>query len=142
MIKKSNVLMALFAVSAVLISGCGNSEPAQPQLSDEERLAMAPNVDNGQRQFLQCAVCHERAEGTGHRVGPNLWGIIGAPAARHEDFTYSKAMERSGIVWNEEALDAYIENPKKVVPGGRMAFAGLANDADRRDLIAYLETLK
>ncbi|GGD04191.1 c-type cytochrome [Aquisalinus flavus] len=139
---KSNVLMALSAVSLMLLSACGNSDPATPQLSDEERLAMAPSIENGQRQFLQCAVCHDRIEGTGHRVGPNLWGIAGAPAARHEDFTYSKALERSGIVWDAASLDAYIADPKAVVPGGRMAYAGLDNDADRRDLVAYLETLE
>jgi len=139
---KSNVLMALSAITLLLISGCGKGEPAQPQLSDEERLAMAPSVESGERQFLQCAVCHDRTEDTGHRVGPNLWGIVGAPAARHEDFTYSKALERSGLIWDDATLDAYIADPKEVVPGGRMAYAGLDNEADRRDLVAYLKTLK
>lgn len=139
---KSSVLMALSALSAILLTACGNTETAQPQVSEEERLAMAPSVENGQRQFLQCAVCHDRVEGTGHRVGPNLWGIAGAPAARHADFTYSKALERSDLVWDRATLDAYIADPKAVVPGGRMAYAGLDSEADRRDLVAYLETLK
>ncbi|NHK27729.1 cytochrome c family protein [Parvularcula flava] len=139
---RNTLLSAIMIPTAMLLSSCGNGEPAQPQLSDEERLAMAPSVKNGERQFLQCAVCHDRVEGTGHRVGPNLWGIVGAPAARHEDFTYSKALERSGLVWDTATLDAYIQDPKEVVPGGRMAYAGLDNEADRRDLVAYLETLK
>ena len=136
-----SILLAILAPSALMLSACGGGEPAPPRLSEEERLAMAPNVENGQRQFLQCAVCHDRVEGVGHRVGPNLWGVVGAPAARHEDFTYSKALERSGLVWDTATLDAYIKDPREVVPGGRMAFAGLDSDADRRDLVAYLETL-
>ena len=135
-----NRLTAMLALASVL-AACGAKEDAAPALTPEERLAMAPSVDNGQRLFLECAVCHERVEGAPHRVGPNLWGIVGAPSAHHEDFTYSAAMKRAELTWTPDNLDAYIANPGALVPGNRMAYAGMKEPADRRDLIAYLETL-
>ena len=134
-------LSAISCLSAGL-AACGSDTDTAPHLSTEERLALPANAEYGQRIFLQCAQCHERSENAGHRVGPNLWSIVGEAAAHHPDFAYSKAMERSGLVWDAVTLDAYLANPQKVVPGTRMAFAGLDNEADRRDLIAYLETLE
>jgi cytochrome c len=51
-------------------------------------------------------------------------------------------MKNSGIVWSNDTLNAYIKAPQTVVPGNRMPFAGLPNDTQRADLIAYLDTLK
>jgi cytochrome c len=51
-------------------------------------------------------------------------------------------MKKSGIVWSEKTLDAYLESPQKAVPGNRMPFAGLKDAEDRADVIAYLATLK
>ena len=48
-------------------------------------------------------------------------------------------MKRSGITWTAESLDKFITDPQAMVPGNRMPYAGMANAADRADLIAYLE---
>ena len=126
-------LLALFA--------CGKEEAA-PALSPEARLAAAPDAENGLRLSRVCRTCHEMAEGTPHRVGPNLWGVVGAEAGRHADFRYSQALTRSGLVWDEATLGAYLANPQAVIPGGRMAYPGMPSEADRRDVIAYLATLE
>ncbi|MBB4658451.1 c-type cytochrome [Parvularcula dongshanensis] len=125
----------------VVLSACGQGTEAPPQRTTADRLAAPPDAAYGQRLAQICRTCHEVAQGTGHRVGPNLWGVVGAPAAHHADFAYSAAMKRSGLVWNEESLDAYLANPQGFVPGNRMAYPGMPNEADRRDVIAYLETL-
>ncbi|MGV6800974.1 MAG: c-type cytochrome [bacterium] len=112
-----------------------------PQLTTEERLAQPADLDNGAKQFRQCAACHEQVKDAKHRIGPTLWGIVGQKSAHYPDFNYSAAMQRANVTWDETTLDNYLKNPQKFVPGNRMAFAGIRNDADRRDLIAYLESL-
>lgn len=99
----------------------------------------------GQRVFNQCRACHTNTQGGRNGVGPNLWGIVGRPAASIEGFRYSANMRElgaAGHVWTEANLRAYIANPKAVVPRGSMSYAGLRNEAQMNDLIAYLNTLK
>jgi len=93
----------------------------------------------GQRLFRQCAVCHDVQKEGEHRVGPNLWGVVGEEAGRHADFAYSRALLRSEVVWDEATLDAYIAEPQAVISGGRMGYQGNPSPADRRDMIAYLK---
>eukprot|EP01064_Diplonema_japonicum_P018070 TRINITY_DN2675_c0_g1_i4.p2 TRINITY_DN2675_c0_g1~~TRINITY_DN2675_c0_g1_i4.p2 ORF type:complete len:108 (+),score=28.91 TRINITY_DN2675_c0_g1_i4:82-405(+) len=86
--------------------------------------------------------CHTFAEGGSNGVGPNLFGIVGRTSGTVPGFAYSKANSESGVTWSEEVLDEYITNPKKFMPGNKMAFAGLKKEKDRADLISYLQTLK
>ena len=134
----------LALLSFALLTGCGGAPggPDAPPLSSEERLALPADAASGARLSRICRTCHEVQKGTGHRVGPNLWGVTGARPARHKDFAYSQALTRADFVWDEAALDAYLANPQRVVPGGRMAYAGMPDPADRRDVIAYLATLQ
>ena len=125
-----------------LLAACGGGASDTPEKSTEERLAAAPDPALGQSLFRQCAICHNAAPDAGHRVGPNLWGIYGQTAAHHPDFAYSGAMKKADIVWDETALNAYIASPQSFVPGNRMAYQGMPDPADRRDLIAWLETLQ
>jgi cytochrome c len=100
----------------------------------------AQDAGHGKNIFKACAVCHA-TDHTNH-VGPGLEGIIGRKAGSVPGFRYSKAMKKSGIVWDAKILGAYLGSPQKVVPGNRMPYAGLKNAADRADVIAYLTTLK
>lgn len=92
----------------------------------------------GEKVFKKCQVCHVLEPG-GRKIGPSLYGIFGRTAGTLEGFRYSPAMSNSGIVWDEETLSAYLENPRQYIKGNRMAFAGLRKEEDRADVIAYLK---
>jgi cytochrome c len=92
----------------------------------------------GEKVFTKCKACHVIDKPT-NRVGPHLVGIIGRPAGSVEGFKYSDAMKDSGLVWDEETLEDYLENPKDFIPKNKMAFPGLKKEDEREDVIAYLK---
>jgi cytochrome c len=117
--------------------------PTAPALEPIAPLLAAANVDNG-RQIAQraCASCHNFAQGGPNGVGPNLYGIVGAPHARVAGFNYSAANRAlADKPWDYEALNAFIARPAAAMPGTRMAFAGINNAQQRADVIAWLRTL-
>jgi cytochrome c len=96
--------------------------------------------EQGAKVFNKCKACHA-ADEEKNRVGPHLVGIVGRPAASVEGYSYSTAMQESGIVWEEEILNEYLASPKDVVPKGKMQFIGLRSEEERADVIAYLKSL-
>ena len=100
-------------------------------------LAAAADPDKGKAVFEQCAACHS-LDGTGDYDGPSLKGIIGRKAGSLEDYRYSAAMKRSDVTWDAATLDKYVADPQAFIPGNRMAFAGIGDQAQRADLIAYI----
>ena len=92
----------------------------------------------GEKRFEECATCHTLERGV-NNVGPSLNGVLGRKAGEIADFRYSPALKKSGITWTPQALDAFIADPQKDVPGNRMPFAGMPDAGDRADLIAYLQ---
>lgn len=105
--------------------------------------AMAGDPAAGKTQFQrQCASCHiDTAEGA-RRLGPTLFGIVGRKTGAVEGFRYTEANRNAGWVWTTERLDEYLKNPRAMIPGTNMAFAGVRSDKDRADLVSYLATLK
>jgi cytochrome c len=106
-------------------------------------IASAQDVENGADIFKRCRACHDVGENAKNKVGPILNGIIGRKAGTIEGFSYSDANRKAGAdgwVWTEEKLMAYLLNPRAAMPGNKMAFAGLRDEQDRKDLIAYLKT--
>ena len=100
------------------------------------------NADNGAKLFkLKCGLCHSAQAGQ-NKVGPSLAGVVGRKAGTAEKYSYSEAMKNSGLTWDAPTLDIYLTKPKTKVPGTKMTFAGLPNESDRADIIAYLSTLK
>ncbi len=97
---------------------------------------------SGEKLFKKCKACHTVDAGGKNKVGPNLHGIYGAKAAGVEGFKYSKALQESGIVWDDASLDQWLLKPKAMVKGTKMIFVGLKKDSQRADMIAYLKTLK
>ncbi len=108
-------------------------------------LAAAPSfaadAEAGGKVFkAQCSACHSVVE---HKklIGPSLFGVVGRKAGT-EDFAYSEANKSSGITWDAATLDKYLVSPRTMVPGTKMTYAGLKNDEQRANLIAYLTTVK
>jgi cytochrome c len=107
----------------------------------------AGDAAKGEVVAKACLACHS-VKDAASKVGPSLVGVVGRKIGSVEGFKYSEgegsimALAANGGVWDEAALDAYIKKPKEIVPKGKMAYAGLADDAKRADLIAYLATLK
>lgn len=102
-------------------------------------LASAQDAEEGKNVFKKCRACHTVGEKAVNRVGPQLNGVVGRAAGSVEGFNYSDAMKNSGLTWDEAALSEFFANPKAKVPGTKMVFAGLKDETDRADLIAYLK---
>lgn len=90
--------------------------------------------------FAMCSSCHSVSPGR-HAAGPSLAGIWGKKAGSQSGFAYSSALKRSGIVWDAQALDRWLQGPMQMVPGTRMVM-GLPNPEARQAVIAYLQQLK
>jgi cytochrome c len=91
--------------------------------------------------FERCVACHS-GKSTENDLGPNLSGVFGRKAGTREDFRYSRPLLRSGIVWDERSLDAFLKAPDQLIPGTRMPFEGIASDTERAQVIEHLKTLK
>ena len=81
-------------------------------------------------------------EGQGPKVGPDLYGVVG-PAGRIRSRLQllGGAEGKMGGNWTFDALNKWLTNPRADAPGTAMTFAGLPNEKQRADIIAYLNTL-
>jgi cytochrome c len=111
-------------------------------------MALAPvaradgDAAKGEAIFKKyCTVCHTTEAGK-NKIGPSLHGVVGRKSASVDGFQYSDAMKKADKTWDEKTLDTYLTNPKEMVPGTKMIFAGLKKADERKDLIAYLATQK
>jgi cytochrome c len=114
------------AATAALLLAAAASDPAS-----------AADAARGAEVFRKCATCHTLEANGRNRVGPRLAGLFGRTAGSVADFRYTDALRNSGIVWDDASLDAYLKDSEAFVPGTKM-YGGLALDADRADLIAFL----
>ena len=99
----------------------------------------AGDPEAGAKVFLVCKTCHQIGEGAKNSVGPEQNGLIGRKAGSVAGHNYSDANKNSGITWTEENLKKYLHDPKAMVPGTKMVYAGLKDDKKIDDLIAYLK---
>ncbi|HYD05003.1 MAG TPA: cytochrome c family protein [Reyranella sp.] len=104
-------------------------------LSCAPALAADGNAERGEEIYTRCLACHTLAQ---NRVGPRHCGLFGRKAGVVPKYQYSAAMKKFDVIWTEETLDRFIENPLKTVPGTKMGYAGIKDPQERADLIAYL----
>ena len=105
--------------------------------------AQEGNAEEGAEVFKKCRACHDVGPDAKNKVGPLLNGILGRKAGTIDGFAYSDANKGAGakgLVWTEDVMFKYLENPLSYMPGTKMAFAGLPKEQERADLIAYLRT--
>lgn len=154
---KHSRLLAATAIIALLASCGDNSGEAEQEaapvltaatlgeqqlLNTAEYLAQAQYADadpsNGARQAQICRACHSLDAGGANMIGPALHGFFGSEAGSREGFDYSPVLAEADFVWTPRALDAWLAQPGRFLPGNRMTFAGVLRESDRNDLIAYL----
>ena len=114
----------LVAVAWIAVSGGG---------------AWAQDVAKGETSFHKCLPCHSIGPGAENKIGPELNGLDGRHSGSVADFNYSDANKNSGIVWNDTTFKQYIKDPKAMIPGTKMIFAGIKNPQEVDDLWAYLK---
>ena len=133
---RSNLLKAARAALRLLVGG------AAIPLAVSPRLAVAAGDPlQGAQAFRYCAACHSIEEGR-NLTGPSLAGVLGRKAGSLPSFRrYSDALKRSGIVWSEHTLDAWIANSAALVPGNEMRFPGIGDAQVRNNLVAYLKAV-
>jgi cytochrome c len=114
---------------------------AAPPAEPIETLLASASVDHGTQVAKQCQICHNLQEGQGPKVGPDLYGVVGRPVASVAGFHYTDALKAKGGTWTFDALNKWLDDPRADVPGTAMTFAGLKNEKQRADIIAFLNTL-
>ncbi len=112
-------------------------EPATPSFNE---LLASADLKKGAKLAKKCAACHSFDKAGKHKIGPNLWGIVGAEKAAKDGFKYSKAIISAGGDWDYASLDSFMLKPKKFIPGTKMGYAGMKKIEDRAALIAWLRT--
>lgn len=105
--------------------------------------ALAADAAEGEKVFRRfCTACHITTADGPKRLGPTLAGLVGRKSGAVDGFRYSEANKNANITWSTQTLDPYLKDPKAVIPGTIMAFAGVKKDDERENLISYLQTLK
>lgn len=128
---------------SIPVAEAAGGEAAPEETIDFAALMASADVAAGEKDFGKCKACHKLDGSDG--VGPHLNGIVGREIAAAAGFGYSPAMvdhRNDSPTWTHEALQEFLANPKGVVPGTKMSFAGLKDPQDRADIIAYLESQK
>ena len=90
---------------------------------------------------MQCRACHSVNPGQ-HGIGPSLAGVFGTKAGDIAGYRFSDALLKSGLVWDEATLDRFLQAPARTVPGTKMVYAGMQDAAKRREVVAYIKSLK
>ena len=125
-------------------AGPGGTIAKEPDFEFAKIAELLPkaSADNGKEVFKACTQCHTPEKGGQHKLGPNLWGIIGRDIGKAAGFTnYSPAVLGKGGKWDWASVANYAYDPKGFIPGNRMAYNGLKDNTDLADLLAYLRTL-
>jgi cytochrome c len=119
----------------------GNATAAPADNPQFDKLLASASAERGAQVAKQCELCHNVEEGQGAKIGPDLYGVVDRPVASVAGFNYTPALKAKGGKWTFAALDKWLTNPRADVPGTAMTFAGLSNEKQRADVVAYLDSL-
>lgn len=122
---RSEVWLAALVAGSALVGGAA--------------FALSPDATKGADVYDdRCGGCHVIG-GVGQ--GPSLAGVVGRKAGTAPGFEYTAALKGAGVAWTPANLDRWLSGPQKLVPGTAMV-AVVPDAAERRELIAYLATLR
>jgi cytochrome c len=128
---------ASYVIEVATAEDAGGDEP---EVSFEELMASA-DAAKGAKVFKKCSACHKLEDGA-NATGPYLYGIVGREIAAAPGFGYSGSLSALPGACTQEELDAFLAKPSAYASGTTMSFAGLKKQADRVNLIAYLDSLE
>lgn len=136
---RMTVRLALSLSGLVLASGLAvAAPPTATTIKDATGATFTGDATAGEKTFRQCAACHKIEAGK-NGIGPSLNGVAGRKAGTGAGYNYSGPMKNANLIWNDQTLADYLENPRKKVPGTKMTFAGLRKPQDRANVIAYMK---
>ncbi|MEZ5689931.1 MAG: c-type cytochrome [Caenibius sp.] len=124
------VALGITGLAMVVVGAIVTPAPGQAETSPARPAA-----------FSQCTGCHSTEPGKA-LFGPSLAGVAGRRAGSLPGYTYSPALKASGLTWDAATLDKWLTSPRKAVPGTKMPFAGIADPAQRKQVVDYLMTLR
>ena len=132
----SGVLAIVAAMAVPALAGPAKhaKTPVAPAAIDAAAMTL------GERAFAQCKGCHSLQPGGTDMVGPALYGVYGKKAATNSaSFAYSSALRAYGATWDDQSLSTFLQGPSKAVPGTKMPYRGLTDDATRSALVYYIK---
>ena len=138
----NSVKLAGVAGLALLLGACGgNEEPTEAATTPAvvETIAIG-DESAAPESFTQCKACHSIKPGE-NGIGPTLSDIYNSIAGKVPDYEFSPEMAQSGLKWDDATLDKWLTDPVALVPGTKMSFAGIKDEAKRKEVIEYLKTL-
>ena len=107
-------------------------------------LLASADAAQGADQAKKCGACHDLSEANANKTGPGLYDVVERVIGSHPGFAYSPVMlehQAAGDTWTYENLNQFLLAPKAFMPGTKMTFAGVKNDQERANIIAFLSTL-
>lgn len=133
-------------IASLVVSACQLIEPnpnaSITGISSEKERHKPDTTLSGEQLFVTCAACHNITKGGDHKVGPNLYAVVGQSAASKPGFKYSDALSKSGLVWDEATLSGWILATERVVPGTWMTYHNHLSTQETLRLVDYIATVK
>jgi cytochrome c len=130
-----------YQVAVTEDSGTPADNPTPEAPIDVPALMKLANAEAGVNVAKKCIACHTLGKGEAHKIGPNLWNIVGDNKGVREGYKYSDALIAKGGKWDEEALFHFLHKPKTYIPGTKMSFIGINKPEDIANVIGFLKTL-
>ena len=126
--------------SVTTANGTTNAETSSENMDSGNIIALfaSTSAADGAEVFKKCAACHSIALGSGNKIGPALWGVLGRQAGSISDYKYSKAMAAYEKAWSFDEMNGFLKKPKDWIKGTKMSFVGLKNPKDRAAVILYM----